>query len=208
MSMWEWTLSFQPRHRSQHGLKSFGLTIPFPACWFPPWHWLFMAEERQGCSRQGRDPKNIAGEVPWHFRRPKHSNLWQPFNLSSIYLMAHIWPPLPWITPCRLAAQTPEERLWPGASFHFQVLFCSHSLASKWVQIDKMESFLLGTELGNQITPAKPGPHLLFPTFIGMQSSKMEICFSCSFMTLPLPDYPTLWQFASLRACGKWNKLP
>lgn len=208
MNMWEWTLSFQPCPRSQHGLKSFGLTIPFPACWFPPWHWLFMAEERQGCSRQGRDPKNIAGEVPWHFRRPKHSNLWQPFNLSSIYLMAHIWPPLPWITPCRLAAQTPEERLWPGASFHFQVLFCSHSLALKWIQIDKMESFLLGTELGNQITPAKPGPHLLFPTFIGMQSSKMEICFSCSFMTLPLPDYPTLWQFASLRACGKWNKLP
>lgn len=122
--------------------------------------------------------------------------------------MAHSWPPLPWNTPSRTTTQVPKERLWPDVLLYFQVLSHSHSLASKWIQIDKMESFQLGTELGNQITPAKPGPHLLPSSFIGMQSSKMEICFPCSFMTLLLPDYPTLWQFASLCACGKWNKLP
>lgn len=81
---------------------------------------------------------------------PKSSLICSPF-----YLMAYIWPPLPWTTAPSIRAQASEERLWPGASSYFQVLFYFHSLASKWVQIDKMESFLLGAELGNQITPAK-----------------------------------------------------
>lgn len=117
--------------------------------------------------------------------------------------MAHIWAPLPRTTPLSIIAQVPKERLWPGASLYFRVPLLLHSLALKRVQIDNIESFLLGTELGNQITPAKPVPHFLSPMFIGMKSSKMEICFSCSFMTFLLPDYPTLWQFASLQACGK-----
>lgn len=183
--MWKRTHSFQPRLSSQHGPNSFGLTMPSPAYWFPPWPRLFRAEERQGCSRPGRDPKNIEGEVPWHFRRPKPSNRWQPFNLFSLYRMAHIWPPLRWPILRRLTAQAPEESLWPGASLYFQVLFRSHSLASKWVQIDKIESFLLGTELGNQITPARP--HLLFPTFIRVQSSKMEM------FLLQFYDTSTAW---------------
>lgn len=66
MNIWEGTLSSQLCPSSQQGPKSFGLTVPFPAYWFPPWYRLFMAEERQGCSRQGRDPKSISGEVPWH----------------------------------------------------------------------------------------------------------------------------------------------
>lgn len=117
--------------------------------------------------------------------------------------MAHIWPPLPWITPCRIKAQAPEESLWPAASLYFQVLFRFHSLASEWVQIDKMESFRLGTELGNQITPAKPGPHLLLPTFIGMQSSKMEIFFLLQFY-----DTSTAWLSHFMAICiimGLWQ---
>lgn len=99
------------------------------------------------------------------FQKAKALQSLTALNFSSIYLIAHIWHPLPWTIPPRITAQAPEEKCWPGASLYFQVLFYSHSLASKWVQIDKIESFLLGTELGNQITPAKPGPQVRSPTF-------------------------------------------
>lgn len=57
MNMWERTLSSPPYPSSQQDPKSSDLTMPFPDYWFPLWDRLFMAEERQGCSRQGRNPK-------------------------------------------------------------------------------------------------------------------------------------------------------
>lgn len=125
---------------------------------------------------------------------------------ASVYLMAYIWPSR---SGPRLVAEGMHLKKTLAQGFLiFSRPLPPLILSLKWVQIDKMESSLLGIDFGNQRTLAKPGPHLLFPMFIGMRSSKMEICFPCSFMTLLLPDYPTLWQFASLWACGKWNKLP
>lgn len=107
--------------------------MPSPACWFPLWDKLFMAEERQSYSRPGRDLKNLSGEEP-DISENQCSLILGSLNLSSLYLTACIWTPHPWTTSPRIIAQAPEESLWPGTSLNFQVLFHFHSLASKWWQ--------------------------------------------------------------------------
>ena len=45
MNIGEWSLPSQPCPIPQQGPKSFSLTVPPPACWFPQGYRLFMAEK-------------------------------------------------------------------------------------------------------------------------------------------------------------------
>lgn len=202
MNMWAWTLSSQPHSGSQRGPESRALTLLFPARGFSLWHKPFMARETGASSQKCIERSTVT------FQRAKACQPQPSFHLSSIYLMAYIWPSHS--GPLLLVAEaTPLKKILAQSILIFSGPLSLLLLSLKWAQIDKMESFLLGTDFGNQRTLGKPGPHLSPPImFIGMQSSKKEICFPCSFMTLLLPDYLTLWQFASLWACGKWNKSP
>lgn len=126
MNIGEWTLPSQSCPTSQQGPKSFRLTVPLPAC-CTGCSW----QKRQGCSRQGRDPKNISGEGPWHQKAKALQSLTALLFILHLSNSTHLASASLDHHP-RITAQVPKERFWPSASLEFQVLIHSHSLASKW----------------------------------------------------------------------------
>lgn len=156
MNMWARTLSSQPHSGSQRGPESRALTLLFPARGFSLWHKPFMARETGASSQKCIERSTVT------FQRAKACQPQPSFHLSAIYLMAYIWPSHS--GPLLLVAEaTPLKKILAQSILIFSGPLSLLLFSLKWAQIDKMESFLLGTDFGNQRTLGKPGPHLSPP---------------------------------------------
>ena len=153
MNMWAWTLSSQPHSSSQRGPENRALTLLFPARCFSLWHKPFMARETGASSQKCIERSTVT------FQRAKACQPLAvlPFALhrsNGIHLPSHSGPLL------LVAEATHLKKILAQSILIFSGSLSLLLLSLKWAQIDKMESFLLGTDFGNQRTLGKPGPHL------------------------------------------------
>lgn len=190
MNMWAWTLSSQPHSGSQRGPESRALTLLFPARGFSLWHKPFMARETGASSQKCIERSTVT------FQRAKACQPQPSFHLSSIYLMAYIWPSHS--GPLLLVAEaTPLKKILAQSILIFSGPLSLLLFSLKWAQIDKMESFLLGTDFGNQRTLGKPGPHLSPPHHVHRHAKFQE----GNLFPLQFYDTSTAWLSHFMAIC-------
>lgn len=136
------------------GPKSRALTLLFPARCFSLWHKPFMARETGASSQKCIKRSTVT------FQRAKAC---QPLTVLPFVL--HLSNGILWPSHSRplllVADATHLKKILAQSFLIFSGPLSLLLLSLKWAQIDKMESFLLGTDFGNQRTLGKPGPHLL-----------------------------------------------
>lgn len=156
MNMWAWTLSSQPHSSSQRGPKE-----PCPNLAISSSLFLTVAQAFHGKRDRGFIPKMYQEK----YCDISEGQTCQPLTVLPFVL--HLSNGILWPShsgPLLLVAEATHLKKTLAQSFLiFSGPLSLLLLSLKWAQIDKMESFLLGTDFGNQRTLGKPGPHLLPP---------------------------------------------